>query len=109
MSGLAEGLSTTADRAAWPENRGGRCLSPSRFEELTKTGDRMCSWGMEREACSEGDGSFAAAGVNGGDVRGTLTSLHPYAGYAFSERVKLWGMAGWGEGRYGTCMPCACC
>ena len=33
-----------------------------------------------------------------GEVESTLTALFPYARYALSERVSVWGMAGYGEG-----------
>ena len=33
-----------------------------------------------------------------GEVESTLTALFPYAHYALSERVSVWGMAGYGEG-----------
>ena len=47
-------------------------------------------------AYSEGDGSYTQ--TQDGDVASTLTSLHPYVGYALSDRVRLWGMGGFGRG-----------
>ena len=38
------------------------------------------------------DGSVA------GTVESTLTALFPYALYALTERVSMWGMVGYGEG-----------
>ena len=49
-------------------------------------------------AWSEGDGSFTQADAPSGDLTSTLTSVHPYVGYALGERVKLWGMLGYGSG-----------
>ena len=49
-------------------------------------------------AYSEGKGSFGQAGAAGGNVDSTLTSLHPYVGYTLSDRVRLWGMGGFGRG-----------
>ena len=49
-------------------------------------------------AYSEGDGSFSQVEAAGGDVDSTLTSVHPYVAYALSDRVRLWGMVGYGSG-----------
>ena len=49
-------------------------------------------------AYSEGKGSFGQVEAAGGNVDSTLTSLHPYVGYALSDRVRLWGMGGFGRG-----------
>ena len=49
-------------------------------------------------AYSEGDGSFGAAEAAGGVLDSRLTSVHPYVGYALSDRVRLWGMGGFGQG-----------
>ena len=49
-------------------------------------------------AYSEGDGSFTHADVPGGGVTSALTSVHPFVAYTLSERVRLWGMVGYGSG-----------
>ena len=49
-------------------------------------------------AYSAGDGSFTQTEAPSGDITSTLTSVHPYVGYALSDRVKLWGMVGYGSG-----------
>ena len=49
-------------------------------------------------AYSEGDGSFTHAETPGGEVASSLTSVHPYVAYALSDRVRLWGMVGYGSG-----------
>ena len=49
-------------------------------------------------AYSQGEGSFTQAEAPSGDLTSTLTSVHPYVGYAVGERVKLWGMVGYGTG-----------
>ena len=49
-------------------------------------------------AYSTGDGSFDH--VDSGDLASDLTSVHPYASYALSDRVRLWGMAGYGSGEF---------
>ena len=49
-------------------------------------------------AYSTGDGSFSH--VDSGDLASDLTSVHPYASYALSDRVRLWGMAGYGSGEF---------
>ena len=49
-------------------------------------------------AYSEGDGAYTEIDAGRGDVAGTLTSVHPYVAYALSERVKVWGLLGYGEG-----------
>ena len=48
-------------------------------------------------AYSEGDGSFSQVEA-AGDVDSSLTSVHPYVAYALSDRVRLWGMVGYGSG-----------
>ena len=49
-------------------------------------------------AYSEGDGSFTQVEAAGGDLASSLTSVHPYVAYALSDRVRLWGMVGYGSG-----------
>ena len=49
-------------------------------------------------AYSEGKGSYTQGEAGSGDLGSTLTSVHPYVGYALSERVKVWGMVGYGSG-----------
>ena len=49
-------------------------------------------------AYSEGDGSFSHVDLPGGNVSSSLTSLHPYVAYALSDRVRLWGVVGYGSG-----------
>ena len=49
-------------------------------------------------AYSEGDGSFSHVDMPGGDVTSSLTSVHPYVAYTLSDRVRLWGMVGYGSG-----------
>ena len=49
-------------------------------------------------AYSEGDGSFTHLSAPGGDVSSSLTSLHPYVAYTLSDRVRLWGVVGYGSG-----------
>ena len=46
---------------------------------------------------SRGEGGYRSPDASG-EVESTLTALFPYARYAFSERVSVWGMAGYGEG-----------
>ena len=46
---------------------------------------------------SLGDGGYRGAS-GGGTVSSTLTGLYPWGRYALSERVSVWGVAGWGEG-----------
>ena len=49
-------------------------------------------------AHSEGDGSFTHLDVPGGDVSSSLTSVHPYVAYRLNDRVRLWGLVGYGGG-----------
>ena len=49
-------------------------------------------------AYSEGDGAFTHADMPGGDLTSSLTSVHPYVAYALSDRVRLWGLVGYGSG-----------
>ena len=45
---------------------------------------------------SRGEGGYRGSG--GGTVSSTLTGVHPWARYAVSERLSVWGAAGYGEG-----------
>ena len=45
---------------------------------------------------SRGEGSYR--GSSAGAVSSTLTGLHPWARYAVSERLSVWGAAGYGAG-----------
>ena len=49
-------------------------------------------------AYSEGDGSFSHLDMAGGDLESSLASVHPYVAYRLSDRVRLWGMVGYGSG-----------
>ena len=49
-------------------------------------------------AYSEGDGSFSHVDMPGGDLTSSLTSVHPYVAYTLSDRVRLWGLVGYGSG-----------
>ncbi len=44
-----------------------------------------------------GEGGYRG-GPGGGTVESTLSALFPYARYALSERLSVWGMTGYGEG-----------
>ena len=46
---------------------------------------------------SRGEGGYQG-GSGSGTVESTLTALFPYGRYALTERVSVWGMAGYGEG-----------
>ncbi len=46
---------------------------------------------------SRGEGGYRD-GSGGGTVESTLTALFPYARYALTERLSVWGMMGYGEG-----------
>ena len=46
---------------------------------------------------SRGEGSYQAP-AGDGEVESTLTAIFPYARYALSKRISVWGMAGYGEG-----------
>ena len=47
---------------------------------------------------SEGEGTFAQAGVDSGTIESTMTTVSPYARLAFSERISAWGLVGYGTG-----------
>ena len=48
-------------------------------------------------AHSRGDGSYRSPGGDG-EAESTLTGVYPYGRYAISERVSVWGVAGYGTG-----------
>ncbi len=47
---------------------------------------------------SRGDGSWHSSDRGDGSMASSLTGLYPYAGFAITERLSLWGMAGYGQG-----------
>ena len=47
-------------------------------------------------AHSRGDGEYR--GASAGEVESTLTGLYPYGRHEVSERLTVWGVAGYGEG-----------
>ena len=50
-------------------------------------------------AHSRGAGGYnASTASERGDIQSTLTSVHPYARYAVSERITAWGVLGYGQG-----------
>lgn len=49
-------------------------------------------------AHSRGKGEYRAA-EGGGEVSSTLTGVYPYGSYELSERLSVWGIAGYGSGR----------
>ncbi len=46
-----------------------------------------------------GEGDYAEDVVSGGAVESTLTAAIPYAAFRISERLTLWGAAGYGAGK----------
>ena len=50
-------------------------------------------------AHSLGEGSFSDPGIGSGKVASSLTAAIPYAALEASERLSLWGAAGYGTGR----------
>ena len=47
---------------------------------------------------SRGDGTWYSSDRGDGSMASSLTGLYPYAGFAITERLSLWGMAGYGQG-----------
>ena len=47
---------------------------------------------------SEGEGTFDQPGVDTGTIESTMTTVSPYARVSLSERVSVWGLAGYGTG-----------
>ena len=47
---------------------------------------------------SEGEGTFAQPGVDSGKIESTMTTVSPYARFMVTDRVSVWGLAGWGTG-----------
>ncbi len=50
-------------------------------------------------AYSRGEGSYRSANGNG-EVESALTGLYPWGRYAMSERLSVWGVAGYGSGTF---------
>ncbi len=47
---------------------------------------------------SEGEGTFDQPGVDSGTIESTMTTVSPYARVSLSDRVSVWGLAGYGTG-----------
>ena len=47
---------------------------------------------------TRGDGSWYSADRGAGNMASSLTGLYPYVGYELTERLSLWGTAGYGQG-----------
>ena len=47
---------------------------------------------------SRGNGSWHSTNLGEGRMSSSLTGLYPYAGYELTERLSLWGTAGYGQG-----------
>ena len=47
---------------------------------------------------SHAQGRGGYRGASAGDIEASLTGFYPYGRYAVSERVSVWGVAGYGEG-----------
>ena len=48
---------------------------------------------------SKGKGAFDQPGVDSGKIESTMTTVSPYARFMVTDRVSVWGLAGWGTGR----------
>ena len=75
----------------------GVVLSHARGEGSYQAGSRserhgQASTGAERSQAGEADGP------DGGEVASTLTGLYPWGRYALTDRVTVWGAAGYGAG-----------
>ena len=104
--GFTAGTAETGFAAFW--GRGAVTSFDGRDEEMTLDGEVasvMVGADFSRDALlgglmvshSRGEGGYHSPDGNG-EVESSLTALFPYARYAFSERVSVWGMAGYGEG-----------
>ena len=104
--GFTAGTAETGFAAFW--GRGAVTSFDGRDGEMTLDGEvasAMLGADFSRDALlgglmvshSRGEGGYRSPDGNG-EVESTLTALFPYARYAFSERVSVWGMAGYGEG-----------
>ncbi len=47
---------------------------------------------------SEGEGTFDQPGVDSGKIESSMTTVSPYARFMVTDRVSVWGLAGWGTG-----------
>ena len=103
---LTGGTAETGFGAFW--GRGAATRFDGREGELTLDGEVASAmlgadWTRDRVLAglmlshSRGDGGYRSP-KGSGEVSSTLTALFPYARYALSKRVSVWGMAGYGEG-----------
>ena len=47
---------------------------------------------------SEGEGTFDQPGVDSGKIESSMTAVSPYARFVVTDRLSVWGLAGWGTG-----------
>ena len=103
---LTEGTAQSGFAAFW--GRGAVTRFDGRDGEMALDGEvasAMVGADFSRDALlgglmvshSRGEGGYRSPDGNG-EVESTLTALFPYARYALSERVSVWGMGGYGEG-----------
>ncbi len=103
---FTEGSKETGFAAFW--GRGAVTSFDGQEGELTLDGEvtsAMLGADFSRDALlaglmvshSRGEGGYHSQNGSG-EVESTLTALFPYGRYALSERVSVWGMAGYGEG-----------
>ena len=103
---LTEGTAQSGFAAFW--GRGAVTRFDGRDGEMALDGEvasAMLGADFSRDALlgglmvshSRGEGGYRSPDGNG-EVESTLTALFPYARYALSERVSVWGMGGYGEG-----------
>ena len=103
---LTGGTAETGYAAFW--GRGAVTRFDGREGELSLDGEvasAMVGADFSRDAViaglmlshSQGEGGYRSPNGSG-EVSSTLTALFPYARYALSKRVSVWGMAGYGEG-----------
>ena len=103
---LTEGTAESGFAAFW--GRGAVTRFDGRDGEMALDGEvasAMLGADFSRDALlgglmvlhSRGEGGYRSPAGNG-EVESTLTALFPYARYALSERVSVWGMGGYGEG-----------
>ncbi len=47
---------------------------------------------------SEGEGTFNQPGVDSGTIESSMTTVSPYARVGVTDRISVWGLAGWSTG-----------
>ena len=102
---LTEGSAESGTVSAWGrgvvsrfDGREGELTLDGEVENLMLGADFVRGRATAGLMLSHARGSGGYRGASSGSIEASLTGLYPYGRYEASERVSVWGVAGYGEG-----------